>query len=305
MHLSIGGVWLWTPQGQDCSLTPVPTFWTWVSNLSWPLESNSLFCTMLMLCLPPSLQPWFSTECQSIIRSWFTGNIFNNGYCFGADANTPFPGICIEFHTASTHSSKGTMCETTRLRAPSVCHPRLCWRAPSVQRQSTPCLRNPPGTSMGGTHEVAHKSPDAWQIKVFLAELCPGPVCCQTLLDNSGTDARMARRTSRPHHLCPFLISSSGLHQRWVNQTIEWSPFQPDKREIVSIPLLNIVLFHVRGFACFFFVGICFNPLAKWIWNSRGLKGSTGEPPDRIKCLKPRRQGKIVISNWKSTGLWQ
>lgn len=63
--LSIGGVWLQKPQGQDCSLTPVPTFRIWVSNFSWCLGSNSPFA--LCSCCPSlSLQPWFLTECQGL-----------------------------------------------------------------------------------------------------------------------------------------------------------------------------------------------------------------------------------------------
>lgn len=68
------------------------------------------FCTMFVL--PLSLSATLVLDRVSR----FTGNIFNTGYYFGADANTPF----LEFHTASTQSSRGTMCDTSWLRAPQL-----------------------------------------------------------------------------------------------------------------------------------------------------------------------------------------
>lgn len=163
---------------------------------------------------------------------------------------------------------KGTPCDTAGPRTRSA-SPLLVPRGSSCTKAEHSFPQSPPGLS---PHGVTHESPDTQQIKSFLTELCPGPVCCWGQLD-------------------------------WRKEPI--STWPKNKSEIVPIPLLNIVLVSMRGFVCFFSVGICLNPLAKWLWNSRGLKGSTGKPPDWIKYFKPRGQGKIVISNWKSPRLWQ
>lgn len=174
-------------------------------------------------------------------------------------------------------------------------------------RQSTPFLRDLPGPSIGGTHGVTHKSPDAQQIKKLLAELRPGPICCQNLLDNAGTDIGMARRT--PRHLPPLSplalqlwFYAKGRSLRLENGA-HFNLTKKYKRNCAYSSTKHSVCLHER-ICLFLFVGICLNLLAKWLWNSRGLKGSTGKPLDWIKYFKPRRQSKVVISNWKSTGLW-
>lgn len=126
-----------------------------------------------------------------------------------------------------------------------------------VQRQSTPYLRSPPGPSMGGTlwGDPTHKSPEAPQIQSFLAKLCPRPICCCTLLDNSATDAGIVKRTPRHLHLCPLLLSNSGLMPKagWSDWSMEpILSWQKSIRETVPIPLLNIMLVHMRWFPCFF-----------------------------------------------------
>lgn len=174
-------------------------------------------------------------------------------------------------------------------------------------RPASEALLDPAWEALYG---VTHKSPEACQIQSFLVKLCPGPICCHTLrqLSHRCWDGQEDPKASPPlSSLSSFALQlwfyAKGRlirleHGAHCNLTKKY------KRNCTYSSTKHSACFHER-ISLLLFVGICLNPLAKWLWNSRGLKGSTGEPPDWIKYFKPRRQGKIVISNWKSTRLWQ